>query len=394
MPTPAPTPPTLHAPQTGQRLAAAKAGGEKAQGMPASQAAMATRPDCGEASYRGAGKLTGKAALITGADSGIGRAVAIAYAREGADVAVVYNAHEEDAREVERLVQEAGRRCLLLRGDVADDAFCAAAVRDTAAAFGRLDILVNNAAILVRGAGYVGGVGGAGVGRQHRGPLTHSRRRLVASRPLPHPATVRPSPHLQYEEPALEELDLARARRVFDVNVLSNLALCKAALPHFGQGGGGGSGAGGSGGGGDTPFTGCSVIFCTSINAAVGHPTLLSYTATKGAQASLMRSLAKALVGRGVRVNAVRRSGGGRGSGGRQRSAWGCRRGAGYCYLPHRHHCAPCYPLPLPPRTRTTAGGARPGVDAAHLGLVQRGQDAQVWRGQPHGARRAAGGGE
>ena len=96
--------------------------------------------------YRGSGKLQGFAALITGADSGIGRAVAVLFAREGADVAVAYHASTEDAEETRRCVQAEGRRCILLQGDVKDSAWCNRAVQETVQAFGRLDVLVNNAA--------------------------------------------------------------------------------------------------------------------------------------------------------------------------------------------------------------------------------------------------------
>jgi NAD(P)-dependent dehydrogenase (short-subunit alcohol dehydrogenase family) len=103
-------------------------------------------PDHGESSYRGSDKLPGCVALITGGDSGIGRAVAIAYAREGADVALSYLSEHADAEETAALVRKAGRRALLLPGDIADEAFCIELVKKTVAELGRLDILVNNAA--------------------------------------------------------------------------------------------------------------------------------------------------------------------------------------------------------------------------------------------------------
>jgi NAD(P)-dependent dehydrogenase (short-subunit alcohol dehydrogenase family) len=108
---------------------------------------MTNKPDHGEESYRGFGRLRGKAALITGGDSGIGRAVAIAYAREGADVAISYLAEEEeDAQESARWVREAGRRVLLLPGDITDERHCRTMIERTVAELGRIDILVNNAA--------------------------------------------------------------------------------------------------------------------------------------------------------------------------------------------------------------------------------------------------------
>jgi hypothetical protein len=103
-------------------------------------------PDHGEDSYRGCDRLKGKKALITGADSGIGRAVALAFAREGADVAVSYLCEDEDAKETQRLVEAVGRNCLLIRGDIGQAARCRALVQTAVEAFGRIDILVNNAA--------------------------------------------------------------------------------------------------------------------------------------------------------------------------------------------------------------------------------------------------------
>jgi NAD(P)-dependent dehydrogenase (short-subunit alcohol dehydrogenase family) len=108
---------------------------------------MTPRPDHGEESYQGSGKLTGRAAIVTGGDSGIGRAVCIAFAREGADVVVSYLPEEEDdAQETKRWVERAGRRCILIPGDITDHEHCKAIVERTAAELGRLDILVNNAA--------------------------------------------------------------------------------------------------------------------------------------------------------------------------------------------------------------------------------------------------------
>ena len=108
---------------------------------------MTPKPDHGEESYQGSGKLTGKAAVITGGDSGIGRAVAIAFAREGADVLISYLPEEEDdARESARWVEEAGRRVVLVPGDIADQQHCREIVERAVSEFGKLDILVNNAA--------------------------------------------------------------------------------------------------------------------------------------------------------------------------------------------------------------------------------------------------------
>lgn len=116
------------------------------QTVPGQQSKMDPYPDCGEHSYRGSGRLEGKISLITGGDSGIGRAVAIAFAREGADVAISYLDEHEDAQETARWVEEAGRQCLLLPGDLADKEHCSTIVRKTTEKFGRIDVLVNNAA--------------------------------------------------------------------------------------------------------------------------------------------------------------------------------------------------------------------------------------------------------
>jgi len=104
------------------------------------------RPDHGEHSYRGCGKLEGRAALITGADSGIGRAVAIAFAREGADVLISYLSEHDDAKETARWVEDAGRRAVLVAGDISEPAHCLELVKRARQEFGKLDILVNNAA--------------------------------------------------------------------------------------------------------------------------------------------------------------------------------------------------------------------------------------------------------
>lgn len=113
---------------------------------PGLEAELDPAPQFMAPTYRGSGKLDGMTALITGGDSGIGRAVAVLYAREGADVAVVYLSEDEDAEETKRCVEGEGRRCLLLAGDVKDPVFCQYAVEETVNVFGKLDILVNNAA--------------------------------------------------------------------------------------------------------------------------------------------------------------------------------------------------------------------------------------------------------
>lgn len=116
------------------------------QDPPGVQAQMDPVPDCGETSYRGSGRLTGKRAVITGGDSGIGRAVAIAFAREGADVLISYLNEHDDAKDVARYVEEAGRTCVLVPGDLSEPAHCRAVIDRAVREFGGIDILVNNAA--------------------------------------------------------------------------------------------------------------------------------------------------------------------------------------------------------------------------------------------------------
>lgn len=157
------------------------------QAVPGTQYRMDPQPDCGEKTYKGSGRLASKIALITGADSGIGRAVAIAFAREGADVAVAYLDEHEDAKETARWVEAAGRRCLLLPGDLSSQPHCSAIVNDTVKAFGRIDILVNNAAF----------------------QMTHE---------------------------TLEEIADEEWVKTFDVNVTAMFRICKAALPNMAAG--------------------------------------------------------------------------------------------------------------------------------------------------------------
>ncbi|HLS77065.1 MAG TPA: glucose 1-dehydrogenase [Nocardia sp.] len=161
---------------------------EQQQQVPGVQSRMTPVPDCGEQSYRGSGKLTGKAAVITGADSGIGRAVAIAFAREGADVLISYLDEHDDAEEVAALVADAGRRAVLVPGDLADPAHCRAVVDRAVREFGRIDVLVSNAAY----------------------QMTHET----------------------IEEISEEEFD-----HTFKLNVGAYFSLVKAALPHMPSGG-------------------------------------------------------------------------------------------------------------------------------------------------------------
>jgi len=119
---------------------------EQAQEVPGTEGKLWTKADHGETSYKGSGKLTGRKALITGGDSGIGRAVAIAFAREGADVLISYLNEHEDANETAALVTEAGRKAVLVPGDISSEQHCISIVDKAIEEFGGLDIIVNNAA--------------------------------------------------------------------------------------------------------------------------------------------------------------------------------------------------------------------------------------------------------
>jgi len=154
------------------------------QTPPGTEALLTPKADHGETSYVGRGRLEGKAAVITGADSGIGRAVALAYAREGADVFIAYLNEHEDARETARLVEEAGRKAVLFPGDLADKAVCKALVEKAVDAFGRIDILVNNAAF-------------------------------------------------QMSHPSIDEIPDDEWERTFAVNISAMFYICKAAVKHM-----------------------------------------------------------------------------------------------------------------------------------------------------------------
>jgi NAD(P)-dependent dehydrogenase (short-subunit alcohol dehydrogenase family) len=157
------------------------------QTPPGSQAQMHPVPDCGEQSYRGSGKLEGKVAVVTGGDSGIGRAVAIAYAREGADVVISYLSEHDDAKETAGYVEQAGRRAVTVAGDVSRPEHCRDIIARTVGELGRIDILVNNAAY-------------------------------------------------QMNHAELEEISDEEWQHTFATNVSAMFYLVKAALPHLGPG--------------------------------------------------------------------------------------------------------------------------------------------------------------
>jgi len=159
------------------------------QDHPGSDREMSPRPDYGEESYRGFGRLKDRVAVITGADSGIGRAVALAFAREGADVVISYLNEHQDAQETKRLVESAGRRAALVAGDLAEEPQCRRVIEEAVRAFGRIHLLVNNAA--------------------YQGKAVEK----------------------------FEDLDAARIDRTFRVNVEAMFHLVRYALPHFQKGG-------------------------------------------------------------------------------------------------------------------------------------------------------------
>jgi NAD(P)-dependent dehydrogenase (short-subunit alcohol dehydrogenase family) len=132
--------------QTGKKIQPAPPLSSRPLKKPGIEAELDSAPQFLATPYKGSGKLKGKKAIITGGDSGIGRAVAVLFAREGADVAIIYLNEHRDAKETRRHVEAEGRQCLLIPGDVKDFAFCRKAVKKTLTAFGKLDVLVNNAA--------------------------------------------------------------------------------------------------------------------------------------------------------------------------------------------------------------------------------------------------------
>ncbi|MCE2575570.1 SDR family oxidoreductase [Komagataeibacter sp. FNDCR2] len=210
---------------------------EQSQPWPGLAGKMTPRPDHGETSYRGSGRLAGRKALITGGDSGLGRAAAIAYAREGADVAIAYLPQEEpDAREVIALIRAEGRKAVALPGDLRDRKYCASVVERAHAELGGLDILVSNA------------------GFQR------------------HQASILDITDEQFDE-------------TFHTNIYALFYLSRAAIPLMPRGG--------------------AIIATASVNAFSPSEILLDYSATKGAIVAFVKSLAKQMVHRGIRVNAV-----------------------------------------------------------------------------------------
>jgi NAD(P)-dependent dehydrogenase (short-subunit alcohol dehydrogenase family) len=182
-------------------------------------------------------KLEGKVALITGGDSGIGRAVALLFAQEGADIAISYLSEQRDADEVKRIVEEEFRKkCLLIGGDIRKERQCQKIVNNTIKEFGKLDILVNNAAT-------------------------------------------------QTEKKLLTDITDEQLYETFETNIISMFRITKFALPYLKKG--------------------SSIINTTSVTAYRGSPSLIDYSATKGAIVTFTRSLAHSVIDKGIRVNGV-----------------------------------------------------------------------------------------
>lgn len=210
---------------------------EQSQPWPGLAGKMTPRPDHGETSYHGSGRLAGRKALITGGDSGIGRAAAIAYAREGADVAIAYLPQEEpDAREVIALIRAEGRKAVALPGDLRERKYCTELPGRAHAELGGLDILVSNAGF-------------------------------------------------QRHQASILDITDEQFDTTFHTNIYALFYLSRAAIPLMPRGG--------------------SIIATASVNAFSPSEILLDYSATKGAIVAFVKSLAKQMVHRGIRVNAV-----------------------------------------------------------------------------------------
>lgn len=181
-------------------------------------------------------KLANKIALITGGDSGIGKAVAILYAREGADIAIIYISEDADAKDTQATIEAYGRKCILVKGDISKEKFCRSAVQKTVRAFKKIDILVNNAA-------------------------------------------------QQYETKNPEDIDMAKMKHTFEVNIFSMFYFVKYALQFMKKG--------------------SCIINTSSVTAYRGSAFLIDYASTKGAIVAFTRSLAANLIKRGIRVNGV-----------------------------------------------------------------------------------------
>jgi NAD(P)-dependent dehydrogenase (short-subunit alcohol dehydrogenase family) len=210
---------------------------EQHQKRPGLESKVSPAPQYLAPKYKGSGKLANKTAIITGGDSGIGRAVAVLFAREGADVALVYlPAEKSDAQETAEQIKREGADVLLIEGDVKKPAFCERAIGKTVKKFGKLSILVNNAAY-------------------------------------------------QHNQKSLSDITDKQLKETFETNIFGYFYMARAALKYLKKGG--------------------VIINTGSITGLEGSPTLLDYSATKGAIHAFTKSLAQNLVEKGIRVNCV-----------------------------------------------------------------------------------------
>ncbi len=204
--------------------------------QPGMEYLMNPMPVFDDPNYIGTNKLKGKVAIITGGDSGIGRSVAVFFAKEGADIVIAYYNEHIDANETKAYIENLGARCFLIAGDLRDENFCKKVINDTINVFGHLEILINNAGV-------------------------------------------------QFPQYGLENITTEQLDNTFKTNVYSYFYLTKAALPFLKKD--------------------ASIINTTSITAYQGFDELIDYSATKGAVVSFTRALARSLVSKGIRVNAV-----------------------------------------------------------------------------------------